>query len=470
MFKNKKNSNSLTLKGSYFLLGLSLLATLITISLVYTNIKWFFEWSLREHVLSTVSTAALNFKTSSLDKITSIDSVDSPEYREAVFSLQKIRVVNNNVKFAYIQRKTQDPLILRFVADADSINPDAQVDLNFDGVIDESDQLNFPGQEYDVSEYPDFAEVAFNKPYVDEELSVDQWGTHLSATAPINSDYVLGIDVDASNYSRFINITFTPFLLFGAFLVLILTYLTVSLTRIWKEKVDIVNELDKQKDELLGLVSHQLATPVSSIKWYLEMLGDGDLGDLNQEQKEHVKSMQGIGNSMSDLVGMILDVSRIQLGKMRIEKQSLDLKEFFHELVATIEPKAMGKKVEFVKNIPTDFPAAQLDRRYTNMTIENLLSNAVKYTPEGGRVMLDVSINEDMMCVRVSDTGMGIPKAEQAKIFGRMFRASNARNAIDGNGFGLFVAKGAVEAQGGKIWFDSEEGKGTTFCVDLPLA
>ena len=238
----------------------------------------------------------------------------------------------------------------------------------------------------------------------------------------------------------------------------------------WAKQVHLLGELDRQKDELLSLVSHQLATPVSSIKWYLEMLQDGDLGELNKEQKEHVSSMHSIGENMSDLVGMILDVSRIQLGKMRIEKQPLELKEFFHELVATIEPKALEKKVEFIKSIPADFPAAQLDRRYTNMTIENLLSNAVKYTLEGGKVTFEVTIKGGRMSVRVSDTGMGIPTAEQGKIFERMYRATNARNAIDGNGFGLFVAKGAVEAQGGKIWFESVEGKGTTFYVDLPLA
>jgi two-component system sensor histidine kinase VicK len=172
---------------------------------------------------------------------------------------------------------------------------------------------------------------------------------------------------------------------------------------------------------------------------------------------------------MSDLVSMILDVSRIQLGRMRIEKQELDLNVFFHDLMNTIEPKALEKKIVFFKNIPERLPVAKLDRRYTNMTIENLLSNAVKYTPEGGKVNFDVTIKNSTVFVCVSDTGMGIPKNEQEKIFGRMFRASNARNAIDGNGFGLFVAKGAVEAQGGKIWFDSVEGKGTTFYVELPL-
>ena len=103
------------------------------------------------------------------------------------------------------------------------------------------------------------------------------------------------------------------------------------------------------------------------------------------------------------------------------------------------------------------------------MTIENLLSNAVKYTPEKGEVDFTVTITGNTLHCVVKDTGVGIPKADQEKIFGKLFRASNVRNTVDGNGFGLYVAKGAVEAQGGKIWFESEEGKGTTFFVELPL-
>lgn len=205
------------------------------------------------------------------------------------------------------------------------------------------------------------------------------------------------------------------------------------------------------------------------MKWYLEMLNDGDIGPISNEQKEHVKSMMGVASNLSDLVGMILDVSRIQLGRMHIEKQELNLDSFYKEIIEIIEPKAKEKKVNLVVKMPATFPAAMLDKRYTHMTIENLLSNAVKYTPENGSVEFTVSIKGNMMTVTVKDTGVGIPKTEQDKIFGKMFRASNVRNTVDGNGFGLYVAKGAVEAQGGKISFSSTEGKGTTFTVQLPL-
>ncbi len=231
-----------------------------------------------------------------------------------------------------------------------------------------------------------------------------------------------------------------------------------------------LKELDRQKDELLSIVSHQLATPITSVKWYLEMLQDGDVGELKEEQKKHVHSMQAIAADLTDLVGMILDVSRIQLGRMRIDKQPLDLAEFFKEILETVEPKAIEKHINFVKNLPASYPAANLDKRYTRMTVENLLTNAIKYTPEKGDVTIDVQIKDNKLYCSVKDTGCGIPKAEQDKIFGKLFRASNVRNTVDGNGFGLYVAKGAVEAQGGSIRFESAEGKGTTFSVELPLS
>lgn len=230
-----------------------------------------------------------------------------------------------------------------------------------------------------------------------------------------------------------------------------------------------LKENDRQKDELLSIVSHQLATPVSSIKWYTEMLRDGDLGKVTKQQKDHLTSMMGVAVNLSDLVSMILDVSRIQLGRMHIEKQELDLNAFFKEILEIINPKSEQKKVKFEVSMPKKLPKAMLDRRYTHMTIENLLSNAIKYTPESGSVHFNVELRGNILYCEVKDTGVGIPKADQEKIFGKMFRATNVRNEIDGNGFGLYVAKGAVEAQGGKIWFESTEGKGTTFFVELPL-
>jgi signal transduction histidine kinase len=195
---------------------------------------------------------------------------------------------------------------------------------------------------------------------------------------------------------------------------------------------------------------------------------DGDAGKLTEEQKKQLKTMQGVTADLVDLVGMILDVSRIQLGRMKVDRAELNLSEFFQEVLAVIEPKAQVKKQQFIKSLPKSLPTAMLDKRLMRMTLENLLSNAVRYTPEGGRVELKVEVKDKMLHYEVRDTGCGIPKEEQSKIFEKLFRATNVRNT-EGNGLGLFAAKGAVEAQGGKVWFTSEVGKGTTFFVEVPM-
>lgn len=243
----------------------------------------------------------------------------------------------------------------------------------------------------------------------------------------------------------------------------------MRLLSIWESRVKLLQDLDRQKDELLGMVSHQLAKPITAIKWNLESMIDGDIGNLNSEQKESANTMQSMATSLADLVSMILDVSRIQLGKVKLDPQPLELNAFFKEIVDVVQPTIKERKISFVQEIyPEKLPTVLLDKRYTRMTIENLLTNAIKYTPEGGTVKLWVQVTNNILHCSVSDTGCGIPKVEQEKIFGKMFRASNVRNTMDGNGFGLYVAKGAVEGQGGKIWFQSTEAKGTTFFVDLP--
>lgn len=442
--------------------------------LLYKQTEHILEDRLKEKLIGVVSTASLIFTPSELEQIADATAVGTPAYESTVRKLQAVRTHNKNLKYAYILRTTDDPDVYTYVADADSLYPDARVDLNADGVLNEEDALATPGDSYDVSAIPALRNDARTAAVTDVQPVSDQWGNFLSAYAPIMQDgedvLILGIDVEVSNYLQLIQQTLIPFAIFVCFLFILLTLMTITLVNVWNTQVRLMQELDRQKDELLGIVAHQLATPITSLKWYTEMLIDGDLGTISEEQKKHLDAMHEMGGNLTDLVGMILDVSRIQLGRIKVEKQTLDLEQFFKEILDVIEPKAAEKKMHFKKTLPHTFPQALLDKRYTRMTIENLLTNAVKYTPEGGDVRLIVEIRNRTLFCTVQDTGMGIPQSEQGKIFGKMFRASNARNSVDGNGFGLYVAKGAIEAQGGTITFVSEEGKGTTFSVTLPLA
>lgn len=444
--------------------------------LMFTYTEELLTDRLQDRLIAIASTAASQFDQDDISRIRSItgpDSIESLELKQIVEKLGMIREANDNIQYTYIMRRTDDPLVVEFVADADTLVPEEELDMNENGELEEEEMVPWPGDPYEIEDYPVLRDEAFYYPSVDRELQKDQWGLIMAAYAPIidsNGDTVaiVGIDVIVDDFNERTQATALPFLLFVAFLVFLLGLLSMMLARVWNQRVEALEEIDRQKDELLSIVSHQLATPISSMKWYLEMLLDGDIGKLTKDQVEHVETMQTSATNLSDLVSMILNVSRIQLGRMKIDRSDLDLDDLFKEVITNIEPKAKEKGVKFEIDIPKNMPTASLDRRLMHMTLENLLSNAVKYTPKKGEVTLKATIKNNVLHYEVRDTGCGIPKAEQDKVFGKLFRASNVQK-VDGNGFGLYVAKGAAEAHGGSIEFTSKENQGTTFVVRIPL-
>ncbi len=458
---------------SYGLLIFCCIITALITYILFSTTRNLLDSSLKRRLSDIATAGALMFDPIQINKIIDRNAVGTNVYKDAIFSLQYIKNVDPNIKYAYLLRPTDDLNHMAFVADSYSLNPDQIADYSQDGIIDEEDALSWPGDIYDVTEIPALRDDALKFSTTDAEPVYDQWGLLISAYAPIKEKgetiAILGLDVEVGNYLRQINRTFVPFAFFVVFLLLLLSILTVFLVQVWQERVDIMQDLDRQKDELLGIVAHQLAKPITAIRWDLESLLDGELGALNAEQKDEARTMRSQAVNLADLVSMILDVSRIQLGKMQFDPRPLELNTLFAEMLDIIKPTIEQKKIHFVSTMPETFPTVYLDKRYTRMTIENLLTNAVKYTPEGGNVTLNVAIENGVMSCSISDTGCGIPKADQGKIFGKMYRASNVVNTVDGNGFGLYVAKGAVEGQGGTIRFESTEGKGTTFFITLPM-
>lgn len=442
----------------------ALLASGITYVL-YNHTANLLKQRLQERIVSIVSTISEEISADDVESVQGIQQLDSPELKRLVTQLERLRGANTDVTFAYIMRRTNDINTFEFVADADTLDTPDQPDAD--------EEAPMPGDPFDVAPYPTLRDEAFFHPIAANDLEEDQWSMQLSAYAPILDDAgeavaIVGVDVVVEDFKQKTQAMLSPFLLFILFLVLLLSLLTVLLVRFYNERVEAVKELDRQKDELLSMVSHQLATPVSSVKWYLEMLGDGDAGVLNEQQKEQIETMQGVIVGLVDLVQMILDVSRIQLDRMKVDLQELCINDLINEIMNVIEPKAEDKKVTLIKSLPDEKVIGNLDRRLMHMVIENLLSNAVKYTPTGGKVTFKVAKSGNRVTIEIKDTGCGIPKDEQGKIFQKLYRASNVRS-IDGNGFGLYVAKGAVEAQEGSIHFESTEGQGTTFYVDMPL-
>jgi PAS domain S-box-containing protein len=234
--------------------------------------------------------------------------------------------------------------------------------------------------------------------------------------------------------------------------------------------VTLERNVDKAKTEFVSLASHQLKTPLSAIKWYVEMMLGGDAGKFTKEQKEFMKEIEYENLRMIELVNALLNVSRIELGTFAVDPKPTDVIEISNsiikELTQQIKKKELNVKTEYAK----DIPMINLDPKLIRIVFQNLISNAVKYTPEKGNILINISKDETNLKIKVQDTGYGIPKAQQDKIFSKLFRADNIRKfESDGTGLGLYIVKSIIDSSEGKVWFESEENKGTTFYIELPL-
>jgi PAS domain S-box-containing protein len=230
-------------------------------------------------------------------------------------------------------------------------------------------------------------------------------------------------------------------------------------------------EVDKAKTEFVSLASHQLKTPMSAVNWYSEMLMDEDVGKLTDKQKDFLKEIREGNDRMVKLVNGLLNVSRIDMGTLSIVPELVDLKKMFESVLGELQFGAEAKKLKIVKSYDATLPKISLDPNLMRIVVQNLLSNAVKYTREGGEIKVEVKKqNAKDVLITVKDNGYGIPKKQQPSIFKKLFRADNAKTMkVEGTGLGLYVAKAVVDAFGGKIWFESEENKGTAFYITLPL-
>lgn len=229
-------------------------------------------------------------------------------------------------------------------------------------------------------------------------------------------------------------------------------------------------EIDRAKTEFVSLASHQLRTPLSSVNWYSEMLLAGDAGILNDDQKGFVNEIYKGNQRMVDLVNSLLDVSRLELGTFTIAPEIMNVCEPAKSVINELRPGIQAKKIKLNMNCENDMPQIKADPKLIRIVFQNLLSNAVKYTPENGRVDVNIKKENKNILITISDTGYGIPKNQHDKIFTKLFRADNVKaKDTEGTGLGLYIIKSILESSGGEISFESEEDKGTTFFVRLPL-
>jgi len=236
---------------------------------------------------------------------------------------------------------------------------------------------------------------------------------------------------------------------------------------------DITREkkVERMKTEFVTLAAHQLRTPMSGIKWSLKMILDGELGKLSQKQKEVLEESYYVNNKAIDLVNDLLNVAKIEEGKY-ISKMTLsNLEDIIEEVVKKHSRKLKEKNLDCrIEKSEEELPKVMLDVEKIKIAFANILENSIFYTLSGGKIIISIKRKEKDIEVKVEDTGVGIPEAEQDKVFEKFFRAKNImRIETEGTGLGLYITKNIIEAHGGRIWFESEEGKGTTFYFTIPI-
>ncbi len=231
-----------------------------------------------------------------------------------------------------------------------------------------------------------------------------------------------------------------------------------------------LKQLQELKDEFVFIAAHELRTPVAAIKGYLSMLMDGSVGVIDDAAKGFIKKVMNANQRLIQLVNDLLQVARSEAGKLTIQVAATDVAEPIQSTLDELAPLAKEKSIT-MNYEPKDAAKVMADPVRLKEVLVNLVGNAIKYSGNGGSVIVSHEVQDKNLVVHVADTGFGITKAAQARLFEKFYRVQTEKTReITGTGLGLFIVKQIIEKMNGKIWVDSEEGKGSVFSFSLPLA
>ena len=254
-----------------------------------------------------------------------------------------------------------------------------------------------------------------------------------------------------------------------ALLALFTATVTLVIGHIIVRSFSLVVEANHLKSQFLNIASHQLLTPLTALKWSVNALANETIASDVKKQKEMLDILQENNNKMINLVNGLLDVSRMENGKVHMSREKFDIVEIARNLVSSKENELAKKqnKVEFSTGNNSFFVMADPTR--TKIAVEHLIDNAIQYSRQGENIFLNIKEKDGKIVFEIQDRGIGIPARERKRIFGKFFRARNASSVQQkGLGLGLFLAKFIIESSGGEINFESEEGVGSKFWFSLP--
>jgi len=229
-------------------------------------------------------------------------------------------------------------------------------------------------------------------------------------------------------------------------------------------------EVSRMKSEFIDIVSHQMRSPLTNLKWIFELLTTKKMEIIPEKRKEYFSSAKENIGRMIELVDDLLIVSKIEQGELPLRKKEISLEKLIADLVSRFEFFAEASNTELKFHFQKNLPKIFVDPSYIKLVIENLIDNAVRYTAGQGKIEIRLEKRGENLLFQIEDNGAGIPKKDQKYIFQKFFRSENIlRDQTRGSGLGLYIAKSIIEKLGGKIWFESEEGKGTMFYFILPI-
>lgn len=432
------------------------------------------EEELKERLRTTAAVAAEQFDAEAVKRIRSRSDMETPAFRKTVAQLRRIRESIPNIRYAYIMRKTGNPLQPVFVADADALATPEELDENGDGVVSDAEEASYPGDLYDASNAPALQREAFEQPSVDEDITVDQWGSWISSYAPIrdaqrNVVATLGIDMAAEDFLGLSQRIFSPI----ALLLVILAgsmLASVVFLHIRKQQIENLQKLDAERTALIALASHELGTPLSIFKWWMEILREktqasgADIGEVNAQLEEGIERMEKIVSTLHKARTLMED-------KVEYQAVATSLRDIIEAVVEEFSVRLQHRHQKIVLSFDHADQQVWIDRELISGVIRELIENAVNYSPEGGAITIRTEHQGKFVEVAVKDTGCGIPAADRPRLFQKLSRGSNAaKYKPKGTGMGLFLAKNVVEKAGGTIALESAEGKGTTVKFTLPLS
>ncbi|HEX5430253.1 MAG TPA: HAMP domain-containing sensor histidine kinase [Patescibacteria group bacterium] len=238
-----------------------------------------------------------------------------------------------------------------------------------------------------------------------------------------------------------------------------------------RAKIELPDKASRLEADFISLTSHQLRTPLTGVKWLLELLEQSKTDNLTRKQKDILEKIYLANERMIKLVNDLLEVSRLESGNTKLYLQPTDLAGTINQVLRQEASEIKKKEIRVTFTVEQEpFPFVDSEPIKIKQAVLNLVENAITYCREKSRIDINLMLDHGFAHVTFRDTGVGIPKAQQPRVFSKFFRGSNILEfESTGTGLGMYITKSFIEASGGRIWFESKQGKGTTFHFTLPV-